>query len=329
MALRMDDENEHAITDGYPRELFIDDIDDSLFICTICGDIACNAYSSTADNACTHVFCHKCINNYIAFKPNSSTISCPNCKRLYKATAYKFDKMANHIIRKSKIKCPYHEKGCTSAFMIGTDEHGLKHHLSQCTANKIICTLCNVYISIDHIDRHENDECEQRIVACRTCKEEYTASALKEHQQNRFKCDNMIECPYACIHNPKAKHRNILRILKKDLEEHTHNTCLHRYRECDICNNTILRHMYDNHCRDSNELHIRALKQQNNILSQKYESLHQTHEETSILCKQLQKQIDFLHKGYTGVTLMLHAAVIPCICVPLSIYMQFTCIWPF
>lgn len=163
------------------EDTFVTEPPDDLH-CPICLHVLDNPYQTS----CGHRFCLECIE---AIKNTSNPI-CPIDRMSVEGGVFQ-DNAAKMQIRRLKIYCPYHKKGCK---WIG-DLADKASHLRGCLYSTRTCTKCDEVMLASKIESHQ-EVCPRRSVNCSYCNETMPFNELDEHTKV---CPLVpVKCPNHC-----------------------------------------------------------------------------------------------------------------------------------
>jgi len=231
--------------------------------CVICADKITDATSTD----CGHLFCKKCITDWLALKQQEGRRqTCPICRQTVKhvhSVTYLKGKIKKvrpqkdaKLKQSSKEDADYEpfsfqrmieqlrenygfevgdEVGC---MYVGCDWRGFqKHrdwHHKRCVHRIETCTLCHGRYSKTEMKNHL-PQCPCRPVTCQYCNEEFEHCRLRTHQ--KFRCPlNFVHCSGCEARMPVC-----------ELQTHLRRECPERLVDCSVCKSRIAFKNLNNH----------------------------------------------------------------------------------
>jgi hypothetical protein len=86
------------------------------------------------------------------------------CRQIpYDAT--KLDSLNNFAVSKIaqlKVRCARHEAGCAATFVIGTGNHGIVKHETECEFITQPCVRCRLLVTKSDRAKHDAETCAER-----------------------------------------------------------------------------------------------------------------------------------------------------------------------
>ncbi|XP_037051211.1 E3 ubiquitin-protein ligase NRDP1-like [Bradysia coprophila] len=126
---------------GFESAKFIGKIDEE-FMCTICTQVLENPVQSS----CEHIFCHACINEWLA-----KVKTCPVCRDTITKNVEPVARYFRNLLNKLELKCDFASLGCKSVLKL---EDFKDHIAGRCVYNPNMEIACDKGCNIT-IRRHE------------------------------------------------------------------------------------------------------------------------------------------------------------------------------
>ena len=162
--------------------------------CGLCSNLVYDPVC--CDTQCMSLFCLSCI-----LKHYQKNEGCPSCKKAgVRTSLFVAAADSNRVIRNFKVKCIFHNEGCSWSGVFGIQGSVLLRHIKDsCPENVVQCRnfqFCHATIKRKDEEGHLKNECSRRLEKCVYCCHDFFHQNMEQHL---FECSAIpLSCPNGC-----------------------------------------------------------------------------------------------------------------------------------